>query len=135
MRAVLDTNVLISALLWRGAPYECLVAAQANWYELVSAEDIFAELGEKLIHKFQHSEEEAQDVIQHVRRTAIVVKLQGASGWVSRDPDDDKFIEAALVSGAEWIVSGDRHRLDLGTVETVRIAAPRQFLEFLRRQE
>lgn len=47
------------------------------------------------------------------------------------DPDDDKFIETALVGGAGVIVSGDRHLLTLGTVEGIEILTARQFLDSL----
>ena len=52
MRAVLDTNVLLSGLFWRGAPYECLLAAEAGLYELILANEILEELRDKLVTKF-----------------------------------------------------------------------------------
>lgn len=48
-----------------------------------------------------------------------------------QDPDDDKFIETSLTAGAAIIVSGDRHLLDLGTVEGIEILTARQFLDRL----
>ena len=68
MRAVLDTNVLISGLLWRGAPHECLLSAEAGLYELVLAENIFEELRDKLIHKFDNSPDEADEILIGLRR-------------------------------------------------------------------
>jgi len=43
-KAVLDTNILVSALFWRGAPYRCLVAADAGLYHLIISEPIMDEL-------------------------------------------------------------------------------------------
>jgi len=57
--------------------------------------------------------------------------VQGRSGWVQQDADDDKFIDAALSAGATIIVSGDRHLLALGTVEGIEIVTARQFLDRL----
>ena len=131
MRAVLDTNVLISGLLWRGAPHECLLSAEAGLYELVLAESIFEELRDKLIHKFGNSSEEADEILIGLRRCATLVTPTGQSGWVSADPDDDKFIESALIGHADVIVSGDHHLLDLSAVEGVPILTPRQFLQRL----
>ena len=88
MRAVLDTNVLISGLLWRGAPYSCLLGAEAGLYELVLAEPILDELREKLIGKFKNSEQEADEVLAGLRRCSTLVPLSGRSGWVQADPDD-----------------------------------------------
>lgn len=131
MRAVLDTNVLISGLLWRGAPYECLLSAEANLYELVLAESILEELRDKLIEKFDNTAEEADEILVGLRRCATLVTLRGTTGWVAADPDDEKFVESALVGHADVIVSGDHHLLGLGTIEGVSILSPRQFLQRL----
>jgi putative PIN family toxin of toxin-antitoxin system len=131
MRAVLDTNVLISELLWRGAPHECLLLAEAGVYELVLAEIILEELRDKLIHKFDNSPDEADGILFGLRRCAALVTPTGRCGWVPADPDDDKFIESALIGHADVIVSGDHHLLDLSAVEGVPILTPRQFLQRL----
>ena len=57
MRVVLDTNVMISGLLWRGASHECLLSAEARLYEPVLAESIFEELRDRLTRKFGNSAE------------------------------------------------------------------------------
>src|SRR5438552_2818649 len=126
MRAVLDTNVLISGLLWRGIPHDCLLAAEAEMYELVSAEPILEELREKLIGKFQNTPDEAGEVISHLRRLAALATISGRVGWVVADPDDDKFVEVAIESHADVIVSGDHHLLELGSVAGVPVLSPHQ---------
>lgn len=131
MRAVLDTNVLISGLLWRGAPHECLLSAEAELYELVLAESILEELRDKLIAKFENTTEEAEEILSGLRRCATIVTLTGQSGWVAADPDDDQFIDCAMVGHAHFIVSGDHHLLDMGTIEGISILSPRQFLQLL----
>ena len=99
MRAVLDTNVLISGLFWRGAANACLVAAEAGLYELVLAEPILVELREKLTDKFDSATSEADTILANLRRVSELIALAGRGGWVADDPDDDKFVEAALVAG------------------------------------
>jgi putative PIN family toxin of toxin-antitoxin system len=130
-RAVLDTNVLVSALLWRGIPHRCLLAAEAGLYDSLTAEPILDELRTKLIEKFGHTPREAAEAVSGVARAATTVALSGRGGWVLADPDDDKFIETALDGHADVVVSGDHHLLDLGTVEGVRIVTPREFLGLL----
>ena len=116
MRAVLDTNVLISGLLWRGNPHQCILAAEACLYELVLADPFLQELREKLIEKFGNTPQEADESAMGLRRNATVVMLTGQSGWVPDDPDDDKFVDAAIVGNADVIVSGDHHLLKLGSL-------------------
>ena len=131
MRAVLDTNILISALFWRGAPHECLLSAEAGLYELILADEIFDELRDKLVDKFRNSDEEADQIIRNIQGCTELVQLQGLSGWVQDDPDDDKFIEAAIVSAADVVVSGDHHLLLLQSVEGIDILTAREFLHRL----
>jgi putative PIN family toxin of toxin-antitoxin system len=129
MRAVVDTNVLISGLLWRGAPYECLLSAEARLYELIVADEILEELRGKLVNKFNVPVDEANEILEGLRGSAECVQLRGESGWVRDDPADDKFVEAAIVAGADVIVSGDRHLLALGSVDRIEILTPRDFLQ------
>lgn len=132
MRAVFDTNILISALLWRGPPYECLLAAEGGLVELFVSEAILSEFIEKLVLKFGVTSDVADQAVQNVRRFAQCVSLLGQVGWVTDDPDDDKIIETAVVADAAFIVSGDRHLLDLAALEGIKIVSPRDFLDHLR---
>lgn len=93
-------------------------------YELVLAESILEELRDKLIRKFGNSSEETDEILIGLRRCAALVTPTGRSGWVSADPDDDKFIESALIGHADAIVSGDHHLSDLSAVEGVPILTP-----------
>ena len=133
MRAVLDTNVLVSALFWRGSSHTCIQAAEAGLYVFISADEILQELHDKLIEKFDNTPEEAQASVAGFRRLATLVSLSGQSGWVRDDPDDDKFIEAAIVGNAEVVVSGDHHVLKLRGLQGIEVSTPRRFLERLAR--
>ena len=98
---------------------------------MILSDSIVAELRGKLIEKFNIPQEDADAVVDHLKTYAEVVPAQGRSGWVKQDPDDDKFIDAALAAAAAIIVSGDRHLLDLGTAEGIEILTARQFLDRL----
>jgi uncharacterized protein len=100
-------------------------------YGLVTSEPIIHELRDKLVEKFGHTPEEAEEVGRGLRLMGRVVPLAGRGGWILADASDDKFIETALVGKAEIIVSGDRHLLAAREVEGVRILSPRQFLDML----
>ena len=133
MRAVLDTNVFISGLFWRGNPFRCIQAAEAGLYELISADEILEELLEKLVEKFGNTPEEARESIAGLRRLATHVSLTGQTGWVPGDPDDDKFVDAAVVGNADIIVSGDQHLLQLSTLQGIAVMSPSPFLDRLAR--
>jgi putative PIN family toxin of toxin-antitoxin system len=131
MRVVLDTNVLVSALLWRGAPYRCLLAVQAGLADLVISPPILEELRTVLVTKFLHTATDADEAIGLVRAAAEVVEIPGRLRIVSDDPDDDKFVETAQAGRAERIVSGDRHLLALRSAAGVPVITAREFLNQL----
>lgn len=131
MRVVLDTNVLVSALLWRGAPYRCLIAIQAGLVELVLSPPILHELRDVLIRKFRHTANEADEAVAFIRTVSKHVEISGQVQLVVEDPADDKFIETAQVAGANFIVSGDRHLLALGARSPIQIITARILLDNL----
>jgi uncharacterized protein len=116
---VFDTNIFVSGHFWKGPPYRCLLAAEARLANLIVSEPILSELRGKLIDKFGSTATEVAAIVDQLDTYADRVPVLGRSGWVRQDPDDDKFIDAALSGGATIIVSGDRHLLALGTVEEI----------------
>jgi len=131
MRVVLDTNILVSALLWRGAPYRCLLAVQAGLAELVTSRPILEEFRSVLVAKFRFTTTDADEAAGLVRSSAVLVEVSGRLQVVRDDPDDDKFIETARVGRADLLVSGDHHLLGLGSAAGVNVITAREFLDRL----
>ena len=131
MRVVLDTNVFISGLLWSGPPSLALAACLDGVAELVTAEPILAELVGTLTREFAVPGDRATAMAARIRSGATVAAIAGRHGWVIADPDDDKFVEAAIVGQADAIVSGDRDLRRLGTIEGIPVWTPREFLDQL----
>ena len=130
-KVAFDTNILVSGHFWKGSPYRCLLAAEARLAVLVLSDPIVEELREKLTDKFALAAAEVDAIVGRLKTHAEHVRVPRRSGWVQQDPDDDKFIDAALSSGATIIVSGDRHLLTLGSVEGIEMLTARQFLDRL----
>ena len=134
MRALLDVNVLIAALLSRsGAPAELLVRWLAGEFELVVTEQLLAELETTLTRPKLRSrfDQDAVDRLLELLRSGLAEHLADpdtppAQG--SRDPDDDYLIAAAAAAHAT-LVSGDRHLLELEG--SIPVLTPRAFLESL----
>ena len=131
MRVVLDTNILVSALLWRGTPHRCLLAVQAGLADLVVSPPILDELRVVLMTKFQFTVPDADEAVKLIRAAADMVEISGQLRVVADDPDDDKFVETARTGRAEIIVSGDRHLLALGSGAGVPVITAREFLDRL----
>ncbi|MFQ6057596.1 MAG: putative toxin-antitoxin system toxin component, PIN family [Anaerolineae bacterium] len=130
-RVVFDTNVLISGLLWRGKAYQCLLLARSGVVQAIYCSEMMAELSEKLRDKFRFSENRIRAVVHDVRRFAERVEISGTLSVVEADPDDDKFVECAVVGRADAIVSGDRHLLDMDRYQNIPILSAAEFIEWI----
>lgn len=140
MRAVLDSNVIISALINpAGTPGQILSRLGEGRFELHCSEHLWQELlratSYKRVQKILESRGLAarvQPVLASLRRMAkIVPDAQPAQNWVTKDPDDDWVIQCALDAGAERIVTGDPHLLALRVVGDASIVTPAVFLNEL----
>ena len=135
VRWVLDTDVVLSALLWRGTPYRLLTAIrrQPERLQLFSSEALLAELADVLCrpHLAQPlaviGRSPAQVVADYATAVELVVPTDVPR--VSPDPDDDQILACALTARADLIVSGDDDLLSLGDYEGIPIQTAAQALE------
>lgn len=137
LRVVIDSNVWISAALSQsGAPARLVRHVLAFGLPVFSPET-FLELETRLWKpKFDRylSMELRRQILHDLDAAALWVDVPeeiAAQGY-SRDPDDDKFIHAALAAKADWLVSGDRDLLELQGLPGVTIVTP---ADALRRPE
>jgi putative PIN family toxin of toxin-antitoxin system len=138
IRAVVDANVFISALIRPSGPPGRI------FVELVEHRSFTLVLSAAIVQEIRHATRYAR-VRRHVSLKADEIEAWLASiellaerveptvktKVVAADPDDEKYVEAALASQADFLVSGDAHLLDIGRYERVRIVAPRTFVGIL----
>src|SRR3989338_1790851 len=111
-KVVLDTNILISALGWRGKPREIFNKAIDREFELIISEKQIEELKEVMDYpKFVFSEDQKLRFLKIIMEIAIVIEIQNKIRIIKEDPDDDLILESAIESNADFIVSGDQHLL------------------------
>lgn len=137
MRAVLDTNVLISSVISTGIPHDVVTAGFNGEYQLVVSIPTLTEFRETLLkypERFHISEADIQKEVETVRYFAEFVDPEENITAVEADPDDDKFLEAAVAGNVEYLVSGDQHLLDLDSFRTIEIVTPRSFYTLLSDQ-
>lgn len=122
MRAVLDTNILISAFVFPGgAPESVFRLAVERRLELVTSPALLAEFGRALADTFGWEPSMAGTAVAQVLRIGAVARPSTTLNVVADDPADDRMLEAAHEGGADIVVSGDRHLQRLGRWEDVRI--------------
>lgn len=128
LRVVADTNIYISALMFGGAPGIFLDLAFKRAFALMTSTVLLDELDEKLRGKFAIAPADAQPIRARLEGIAHLVAPGFVLHVVTDDPDDDRVLECAVEAEADFIVSGDRHLLQLGSYNRTTILTVRQFL-------
>lgn len=133
MKAVLDTNVLISGVITTGVTHDLLLRGFRGEYAIVVSVATLTEFRDtlgKYPEKFHMDEADVQWEVETVRYFAEFVDPEEPIRAVGDDPDDEKFLEAAVAGDVDYVVSGDRHLLDLGSFRGIGIVEPRTFFAF-----
>jgi putative PIN family toxin of toxin-antitoxin system len=130
IRVVLDTNVLVSGLLFGGSPGKLLDLWKIGTIRLMMSRVMLDEFLRVLAYpKLRLSEEEIHyllyvEVLPHVE----MVEVHPGPILIPADLSDDMFLQCAVAAGAKYIISGDRHLLQLKSYKRINILSPAEFL-------
>lgn len=131
-KVVLDTNVLISAILFGGNPRQILEKAIRGGIRLCLSGPILDELSGVLRRpKFDYSPERVQIILTELTGIADFVNPSETIPLVLEDPDDNKILECAVEAKANHIITGDSHLLKLSRYRDIEIVNALTFLEKL----
>jgi putative PIN family toxin of toxin-antitoxin system len=128
---VIDTNVMVSSLLFGGH----LTFLHELWSQRLIvpllSKETFSEFRRVLSYpKFSLTAEEIRAIIDdEILPFFEVVEVELTGETFCRDPDDDKFLAVAAAGNANWLITGDRDLLDMGSYGTIMIVTPRQYRE------
>ena len=134
MRLVLDTNVLISGVFWRGTPHRLLKAWALEQYDLVVSQPILDEYRrtlDEMIGRYGQADLASRWIgliATHAEVVAVAPRFRAC-----RDADDNKYVDCAVQGGADMLVTGDDDLLVLGNVSKVDILTPAEALKMLTR--
>ena len=132
MRVVVDTNVFISSLLnTEGNPRKVIDLWRFEKTTLCLSKEILAEYF-AVLGRFGMSEEpEGEELVQlfQKRYNQVFLRSVPTISAISEDPADNKFIECAVTGDAKYIISGDRHLLNLKSYKGIRMLPPTEFLK------
>jgi uncharacterized protein len=136
MKVVLDTNILVSALIKAGKPRD-LFNKLVKDKQLVFSRDILKEFLEVIenpkIAKYT-SEKDLAIFLKTLKSAARIAQVKSKFKAVKEDPDDDNIIRAAYDSKSNYIVSGDKHLLSLGEYGGIRIVNVDEMLRLLKEE-
>lgn len=136
LRAVADTNVVVSALLWRGVPHRLFGRVESGRIDFYSSRALLAELEgvlarRKLARAVRATGGSVPTLVAEYRALARLVTPRALAAPASRDPDDDAVIACALGARAHLIVSGDKDLRALGAYGSIRIVSPAAALDLI----
>ncbi len=137
MRVVVDTGVFVSALICRrGTTGKVLQTLRDNRFTVIYSTDMLVEivnvLGREKFHKKYHIQPDGIAALIDLMRLRGELVIPNKSVSACRDPKDDKFLEAALIGEADFIVSGDADLLDMVSFEQIPIIQSAEFLDRLQ---
>jgi len=138
LKAVLDTNVLISALLSSdGIPNQLLRQAKRT-YQLFISREILEEVRDVLLkpriqRKMSLTEDKILAFLSTIQRVAIVVENPPLLPIIEDDPDDDVILACSLEAKVDYLVSGDIHLKRIGSYKGISVVSPSEFFAIINR--
>lgn len=127
MAVTFDTNVLLSATLWDGS------VAQKLLFDLIrqdvkiySTPEILSEYQEIIKRDFDFSDEDIDEIIGNIMEFVTLVNPTTKVDVVKEDPDDNSIIECAIESNSKYIITYDKHLLNLKEHQGIRIIRPEE---------
>jgi putative PIN family toxin of toxin-antitoxin system len=128
VRIVIDSNVWISALVFGGKPRRIFERVITNGWTIIASEEIFTEVRRVLAVKFSDFIEDFESFQAVLQPYVIKIKLGSIRVVVSRDEDDNRVIETAIIGDAAHIITGDKDLLVLLKYNQIDIITPTEFL-------
>jgi hypothetical protein len=138
IRAVLDANVIVSAVLTTaGNPARILDAWRTERFALLVSSAILEEVARVLeyprIARLHHwPRTKIREFVAELAYLGIMAPGEITLSVVRSDPADNRYLECAVEGAADYLVSGDQDLLDLREHHGIRIVTPKTFLEVLR---
>ena len=130
-KIVFDTNVLISATLWDNSVAQKFLFKCINEdIQIFSSQDIIEEYRRILARDFDYNEQEIGEILEIVLQFVILVIPSKKIDVIKEDADDNKIVECAIESNAEYIISYDKHLLKLKEYQRIKIIRPEETLKF-----
>jgi uncharacterized protein len=132
MKVVLDTNVLVSGIFFKGPPRDILLEWHKGKFRIVVSHEILEEyrrIVDELSCQFSHID--ISEIMEKIMLNCQVTFSVALPEKICDDPDDDKFFAAAIASKTKIIVSGDKHLLRVSGYSGITVLKPSEFLRSL----
>jgi len=130
VKVLLDTNVLISALIFGGKPEQTYNLVLDNQITAITSTILLAELTETLLKKFNFESIRITQLERIIKKHFKIV-YSSETFHIQKDEPDNRVLEASVEGECDYIVTGDKELLTLATFKKIKIVTANQFLEIL----
>lgn len=137
VKAVLDSNVIVSALLVsQGKPAQIIGYARSGVFRCVLSNEILQEV-RRIVHrkhiqkKYNLPEEKIEELLGALQEISMWVTIQAVENIITNDPPDNLVLACAIEGNADYLVSGNLHFLNLRKHRNVKMVSPAEFLDIL----
>lgn len=135
MRVLLDTNVWLSAVFWEGEASRIIELAEKRKFEIIISKDIILEIIDVLhkeakFHEFmQGRKQNIEELIKTILSISSLIYTKTKVDIIKEHPADNIILEAAIAGKADYIISYDKHILNLLEFRGIRVIEPTEFLK------
>lgn len=134
-KVVIDTNVFVSGLTFKGKPRRVLDLIWKGEIEVCVSSFILKELKETLEKDFAWERERIEETIERIKRGTLQVQPKIKISVIKEKESDNRILECGVEGKAQYIISGDkRHLLPLKEYQGIKIISPAQFLRIISRE-
>jgi putative PIN family toxin of toxin-antitoxin system len=138
IKVTLDTNILISGSFWKGDSYKILLLIETQQIICILSPNIIEEYkevmeSEEITEKIFNKNLAINKIINYIILTATIISPTSKLKVVKKDPDDNKIIECAVEGKSDFIITNDKHLLNLKKYKKIKIITPEEFLRKLEK--
>ena len=128
MKVILDTNIFISGIFWKGSSNNAITNWKEGKFTLVTSLEAVSEIIKVLKDfKIKLSDDMIQEWVDLIVRNSIIIEPREKIEAVKDDPKDNIFIETAVAGNVDYIISQDNHLLKLKEFRGIKIITPEEF--------
>ncbi|MBP1699404.1 MAG: hypothetical protein H6Q41_4592 [Deltaproteobacteria bacterium] len=132
LKVVIDTNVFVSGLTFKGKPREVLDLIWRGDIEACISSFILKELEETLKKDFSWDRDQIKHTIEKIKARTILIQPKNKVSVIKENADDNRILECAIEGKVQYLISGDRkHLLPLKEYQGTKIISPSDFLKLL----
>jgi len=129
-KVVIDTNVFVSGLTFKGKPREVLDLIWRGDIEACISFFILKELEETLKKDFSWDRDQIKYTVEKIKAKTILVQPKNRVSVIKENDDDNRILECAIEGRVQYLISGDRkHLLPLKEYQGAKILSPAEFLK------